>query len=104
MCESFLVAHSYFWGRLESHQFLLVFGMIPIRNSYLTWLFVVMDKIHGSDITGDLLAIAAVHVFFYFREVYPKLPLSKGKTPFGTPRIFNFLARVLGLERNMLQF
>jgi hypothetical protein len=99
MCESFLVAHSYFWGRLESNQFLLVFG-----NSYRTWLFVVMDKIHGSDITGDLLAIAAVHIFFYFREVYPELPLSKGKRPFGTPRVFNFIARVLGLERNLLQF
>lgn len=104
MSEPFLVAHSYLWGKLESNQFLLVFGMIPIRNSYLTWVFILIDLIHGSDITGDLVAIAAVHIFYYFREVYPELPLSKRRRPFSTPRVFNFLARILGLERDLHHF
>ena len=104
LASSFLVAHSYYWGKLESNQFLLIFGMIPIRNSYLTWFFVIMDKLQGSDITGDMIAILTVHVFYYLREVYPKLPLSKGKKPFGTPRVFNFFARLFGLERDVVRF
>lgn len=81
---------------------LFLFGIIPVRNSLITWVFLMIDYIQGENIRGSLVGILIAHFFYYIRDIYPELPMSKGSRPFSTPEAFKLLARMVGLGNRRL--
>jgi len=98
LAESFLTMILYYWSRKNVNVFIHIFGLLPIRAPYLTWFFVFLEIIVGGSIESDLLGIITAHVYYFFTEVYPKLPFSKNKRPLKTPQIIFQLADKLNLN------
>ena len=46
-----------------------------------------IDIIIGESIVYDALGIAVGHIFYFFYDVYPNLPLTKGAQLLTTPRL-----------------
>ncbi|CAK0803494.1 unnamed protein product [Prorocentrum cordatum] len=59
---------------------------VTVRAPYLPWLFATASLFMGGDFQDDLMGIAAGHVYYYFEDIYPLLPSSKGARVFATPR------------------
>lgn len=45
-----------------------------------------MNIKRGEPISYDIIGIAIAHIFYFFHEVYPKLPQSKGVRVLKTPQ------------------
>lgn len=92
--RSFLTMLLYIWSRYNQNVVLLVFGFVPMKAPYITWFFVLFDILVGKSIQADILGIVLGHAFYFFHDIYPKLPLSKGKQLLKTPA---FLTKVVSL-------
>jgi len=60
--------------------------------------FVFLEIIVGGSIESDLLGIVTAHVYYFFTEIYPKLPLTKDMHPLKTPQFIFRLADRLDLN------
>jgi len=96
--RSFLTMLLYFWSRYNQNVVLLVFGFVPMKAPYITWFFVLFDVIAGKSIAADILGIVIAHGFYFFYEVYPKLPLSIGKQVLKTPVFLEKIVNVLNIK------
>ena len=56
-----------------------------IRAPYLPWLFAVVSIFTGGSVQDNLMGIAAGHVYYFFEDIYPLLPSSKGARVLSTP-------------------
>jgi len=99
LSESFLTMILYYWSRKNVNVFIHIFGLLPVRAPYITWFFVFLEIIIGGSIESDLLGIVTSHVYFFFSEIYPKLPLSKDIYLLKTPGFIFTLADKLELNR-----
>jgi len=88
LSKSFLTMLLYLWSRYNRNMVLLLFGFIPMKAPYITWFFVLLDVIMGEPIAYDILGIAIGHLFYFFNDIYPKLPQSQGKKIFKAPKLF----------------
>jgi len=98
LSRSFLTMLLYLWSRYNQNVVLLIFGFVPMKAPYITWFFILVDIMIGESIAYDVLGIAISHSFYFFHEVYPKLPLSKGKQVLKTPTLLVKLIDSLNLK------
>ncbi len=63
--------------------------ILTVSNALIS----VFLQLVGGAVQDHLLGICVGHVYFFFTEVYPLMPTSKGVNLFRTPKI---LKRVLG--------
>jgi len=102
--RSFLTMLLYIWSRYNQNVVLLVFGFVPMKAPYITWFFVLFDILIGKSIAADLLGIVLGHAFYFFNDVYPKLPLSKGKQFLKTPAFFVKMVNLMNIKQNEAVF
>ena len=76
----------YIWCRKNHAVQFFVFGLVPVRAPYLTWVYVTMDVMFENTLVKDIIGIFIGHTIFYLMFVYPKLPLSKGLELLEPPR------------------
>mmetsp|Transcript_106842 Transcript_106842/g.299136 ORF Transcript_106842/g.299136 Transcript_106842/m.299136 type:complete len:211 (+) Transcript_106842:73-705(+) len=81
---------TYVWGRRNpaARMQLLFF---PIRAPYIPWVLALISLLMGGNIQDHLMGVAAGHVYYFFEDVYPLLPTSKGLRLFKTPRILKII-------------
>jgi len=90
LSKSFLTMLLYVWSRYNQDVIMLIFGFLPIKAPYITWVYIVVDIILEEFIAYDILGVFIAHVFYFLYEIYPRLPLSKGLRAIKTP---NFLVK-----------
>mmetsp|Transcript_3687 Transcript_3687/g.9441 ORF Transcript_3687/g.9441 Transcript_3687/m.9441 type:complete len:213 (-) Transcript_3687:100-738(-) len=61
---------------------------VTIRAPYLPWAFAVVSLFTGGGIQDHLMGIAVGHVYYFFEDIYPLLPSSKGARVLQTPAFF----------------
>jgi hypothetical protein len=76
----------YVWSRKNQEFFIHILGLLPLKASYLTWFFVLMNIIVGESIRSDLVGIMIGHTFYFLTEILPKLPHFKDTNPMQTPK------------------
>ncbi|CAK0904631.1 unnamed protein product, partial [Prorocentrum cordatum] len=54
---------------------------------YLPWVLACFALLMGSSIKDETMGIFVGHVYFFFEDVYPVLPTSKGFRLFRTPKL-----------------
>ena len=59
----------------------------------LVMLMVVLSLLMGGHISDHVMGIFVGHIFFFFNEVYPLMPTSKGFKLFRTPGILKTIFR-----------
>lgn len=63
-----------------------VLFFIPLRAPYVPWFWVALSYFYGQPVIYDLVGIVIGHTFFFFTEIYPQLPRSKGVFLLKTPK------------------
>lgn len=81
---------TYIWGRRNPNTRLSVF-FISIHGSYLAYTLAFMSVLVGWNVADHFLGILVGHIYFFFEDIYPLLPTSKGVRIFSTPK---FLLRL----------
>ena len=80
-------ALTYLWSRRNPDVQMGLFGIINFRAMYLCWVLVGFSVLVQSALPyHDLVGLFAGHVYFYLKDVYPKLQASGGAEPLKTPR------------------
>lgn len=99
LSTSFETMLFYLVGRSNQHAVFLILGLFPVRAPYVAWTIVGINVLFGQSIAEDLLGIGIAHIFYFLNDVYPRLPLSKGKKLFQTPGFLSKVVDKLGLQR-----
>mmetsp|Transcript_9796 Transcript_9796/g.17716 ORF Transcript_9796/g.17716 Transcript_9796/m.17716 type:complete len:212 (+) Transcript_9796:94-729(+) len=81
---------TYVWGRRNSAARIQVM-FFSVRAPYLPWVIAWISLLMGGNIQDHLMGIAVGHVYYFFEDVYPLLPTSKGFRLFKTPKILKVL-------------
>jgi Derlin-2/3 len=68
----------YVWGRRNSDVEMQMFGVLNFRAPYLPLVMLGFSLVLGNSATVDLLGIAAGHVFYFGRYVYPRVAEIRG--------------------------
>ncbi|CDJ51052.1 hypothetical protein, conserved [Eimeria brunetti] len=83
---------TYIWGRRNPNTRLSIFFM-PVQAPYLPFLLALLSLLVGWNMADHLVGIAVGHFYYFFEDVYPLLPTSKGFRIFRTPRILMWLLK-----------
>jgi len=77
---------TYVWGRRNSNT-RLHFVFFTVRAVYLPWALAVISWLMKGEIQDHLMGIVVGHIYYFFEDVYPLMPTSKGFRLFKTPRL-----------------
>lgn len=66
---------------------------MPVQAPYLPFLLALLSLLVGWNMADHLVGIAVGHFYYFFEDVYPLLPTSKGFRIFRTPRILMWLLK-----------
>ncbi len=64
----------YMWCRKNNDAVLLMMLVVPIRPIYYFWLILFLQLQFYSPVSS-FLSVLGGHSFYFFTEIYPKLPL-----------------------------
>lgn len=90
LSECLFMCLMYLMSKRNRHEHFALIGlpMIRIPATYLPYLILILG------VTNErLLGMVIGHVYFYFVDVYPKLPTSNGVKVFETPAFLYFTHR-----------
>ena len=81
---------TYVWGRRNSSARLHVI-FFTVRAPYLPWALAFVSFLMGGNIQDHFIGICAGHFYYFFEDVYPHMPTSKGFRLFKTPRLLKLI-------------
>jgi Derlin-2/3 len=76
---------TYYWGRKSKNTLVNFMGLFNLRAPYLPWFYLIFSYLLESDFKHDLLGMIVGHVYFYFKDIFPRLKKSNGVQIFNTP-------------------
>jgi Derlin-2/3 len=85
LSNSLSFAMTYYWGRKSKNTFVNFMGIFTLRAPYLPWFYLVFSYLLESDFKHDFLGMIVGHVYFYFKDIFPRLKKSKGVQLLYTP-------------------
>ncbi|KAK1443924.1 derlin like protein [Babesia gibsoni] len=75
---------TYIWGRKNPYSRVgIIFVSVPAP--YLPWIMVILSYLAGYLLTENIMGIVVGHTYYFFTDVYPKMPTSRGVQLLGTP-------------------
>lgn len=77
---------TYVWSRKNPHARMQVL-FFPVQAVYLPWTLALVSLLMGGSARDHLLGILCGHVYYFFTDVYPLMPTSKGFRLFRTPQV-----------------
>ncbi len=80
---------TYVWSRKNPHARMQVL-VFPVQAVYLPWTLALVSLIMGGALRDHLLGILCGHIYYFFTDVYPLMPTSKGFRLFQTPSILKY--------------
>lgn len=83
---------TYVWSRRNPNARMQVL-IFPVQAVYLPWTLAVISLLMGGSFRDHLLGILCGHVYYFFSDVYPLMPTSKGFQLYKTPRWLKFIFR-----------
>lgn len=76
---------TYYWGRKSKNTWVNFMGIFTFRAPYLPWFYLVFSYLLESDFKHDLLGMIVGHIYFYMKDVLPRLKKTNGMQLFKTP-------------------
>jgi len=87
---SLLHCITYVWSRRNAHLTCYIV-MLEVRATFIPWVMLALSVLVGGSVEKMLFGILIGHVFWFFLDVYPNMPTSKGLRIFKTPAILTWL-------------
>ena len=83
---------TYIWSRRNPNARMQVL-VFPVQAVYLPWTLAIISLLMGGSFRDHLLGILCGHIYYFFTDVYPLMPTSKGFQLFKTPTIVKYIFR-----------
>jgi Derlin-2/3 len=87
LSNSLSFAMTYYWGRKSKNTFVNFMGLFTLRAPYLPWFYLIFSYLLESDFKHDLLGMIVGHIYFYFKDCFPRIKKTNGIQIFETPEI-----------------
>lgn len=81
---------TYVWGRKNPSTRMNVL-FFTVRAPYLPWVLASLSMFVGWHLSDHLMGIAVGHIYFFFEDIYPYMPTSKGLRLFATPKCLKWI-------------
>lgn len=69
----------YVWGRRNESVRMSFLGVFQFTAPYLPWVLLAFSVLLGNSPTTDLLGIGAGHLYYFFEDVYPYMPIERAR-------------------------
>ena len=89
----------YVWSK-KNPTMLVHVVFVTVHAAYLPWTLALLSLFMGGHIQDHLLGFTIGHVYYFFTEIYPLMPTSKGFRLFTTPRTLKLLMRQVDTAPN----
>jgi len=70
-------ALTYIWGRKNPYSRVTII-FFSVYAHFLPWVLAILSAVIGNRVLDHLLGILVGHIFFFFDDVFPLMPISKG--------------------------
>ncbi|SBS86337.1 derlin-2 [Plasmodium ovale curtisi] len=87
---------TYVWSKNNSSTRLTIF-FFTIKASYLPWVLTLLSLIVDYNSNDNFLGILVGHIYFFFTNVFPLMPIAKNTQIFKTPSILLEVATKTGV-------
>jgi Derlin-2/3 len=77
---------TYYWGRKSKNTFVNFMGIFILPAPYLPWFYLIFSFLLESEFKQDLLGMIVGHIYFYFKDIFPRIKKSKGFEILETPK------------------
>lgn len=104
MATEFIRSLIYLNGKIDPEQQFLVLFFIPVQGAYVIWVLLLMDWHNGQDIKAEFMLIMITHLFYYLKEIVPKLPMAKTICSVPTPGVFHTIVHRFRLDERPFEF
>ena len=88
----------YVWSRKHFMLRLNVFGAFNIRAPYFPYFLMLLGFVNYSNMFYHLIGLALGHIYYFFDDVVPGIPATRGFRMFSAPPLFNKVCKTLGME------
>lgn len=88
LSSSLSFAMTYYWGRKSKHVIVQFLGIISLRAPYLPWVYLFFGILFDSDISSDVMGLISGHIYFFFKDILPRIKGLNRVHIFKTPRWF----------------
>lgn len=88
----------YMWSRKNPNIELSFLDVFHFRSCFLPYFMFMMILLSGNDITLDLLGIIVGHIYYFFEDVVPRIPETRGKRLLKAPSCLSRVCDYLHLH------
>ena len=85
----------YLWARKNPNIMMSFLDVIHFRSCFLPIFILLMIILSGFDPTLDVLGSLAGHIYYFFDDVVPRLPETRGLKPLKSPAFFSHLVNLV---------
>lgn len=93
-------AVTYYWGRKNKTQVVQFLGIFSLKAPYLPWIYLGFSFLLESEFRSNIWGIVVGHLFFYFKDVFPRSNMTKGLNPLKTPLFMKLFCDRLNLNND----
>ena len=102
LSESLSFAMTYYWGRKSKTTNVEFMGVFTFRAPYLPWFYLVISFLLESDFKNDFYGLIIGHLYFYLKEILPRLKSVNNIKILETPKFFNKLCDKLDINNEFI--
>ena len=85
----------YLWARKNPNIMMSFLDVIHFRSCFLPIFILLMIVLSGFDPTLDILGSIAGHIYYFFDDVIPRLPETRGLKPLKAPAFLQHLISLI---------
>ena len=102
LSESLSFAMTYYWGRKSKTTNVEFMGVFTFRAPYLPCFYLVISFLLESDFKNDFYGLIIGHLYFYLKEILPRLKSVNNIKILETPKFFNKLCDKLDINNEFI--
>jgi hypothetical protein len=80
----------------------LIMGILALRAPYLPIFYLIFSIILNSDFKEDLIGLLIGHLFYFFKDILPRIKRAKKKQFLKTPNFIKKFCDVLNLNNEFI--
>jgi Derlin-2/3 len=102
LSQSLSFAMTYYWGRKSKTTNVEFMGVFTFRAPYLPWFYLVISFLLESDFKNDLYGLLIGHLYFFFKEILPRIKSANNIKILETPKFFIRLCEKLNINNEFI--
>ena len=102
LSQSLSFAMTYYWGRKSKTTIVEFMGVFTFRAPYLPWFYLVISFLLESDFKSDLYGLLIGHLYFFLKEILPRIKVANNIKILETPKFFEKLCDKLNINNEFI--